>query len=111
VKIAAIALTLLATSGWHVIGRSPSARGMVADVAAKATVRHPHALAVRVVGGGSVTGEATVRCARAGRSATIDVAFTGRFARLELPLANPRRCSISARATGTGQIRLEILAK
>ncbi|HZT92410.1 MAG TPA: hypothetical protein VFA05_10265 [Gaiellaceae bacterium] len=110
-RLALAALAAVTATGWHVIGRSPAVRGMVADVAARASARHPHALAVRVVGGGSITGSATVRCTRRGRARTIQASYVGRFAVLELPLAQPTGCTVAARATGTGEIVLEILAR
>lgn len=107
----ALALVFAASSGWHVIGRSPSARGMIADVAAHATARRPHALAVRVIGGAGITGSAVVRCSRGRATRTAKTTYVGRFAGLRLPLQRPERCDVAARAAGTSQIRLEILAR
>jgi hypothetical protein len=84
---------------------------MVADVTASATVRHPHGLAVRIAGGAAITGSADVRCVRGRLKRSATTRYVGRFATLKLPLQQPAVCAVAARATGTGQLTLEILAR
>src|SRR5258707_1221485 len=100
------------TTGWRVIGHS-SASGQFAVTAASGTAGHPHGLAVRITGGGSgVAGMGVVACSRGIASiGSTSTNYKGHFAVLKMPMANSDSCQITASASGSGRLKLEILAR
>jgi hypothetical protein len=109
--VAVLAFTASALAGgWRIIGRG-AASGDVAAAAASGSARHPHQLAVRVRGHGALTGFAAVACTRSFSMASAATSFRGagvHLLRLPTPAGN---CSVTASVSGSGRVRVQILAR
>jgi hypothetical protein len=100
-----------AANGWRVIGNA-SASGEFAVAAANGSAKRPNAFAVRVTGGGSVSGLGVVACSKGFTSiGSTSTDFKGHFAKLKLPMKKSDSCQVTASASGSGRLKLEILAQ
>ena len=98
-------------NGWRVIGHA-SASGQFAAAAASGSANHPNAIAVRISGGGTVTGFGAVACSKGiGSIGSTSTTYHGHFALLKLPMKNADSCQVTASASGSGHLRLEIVAR
>jgi hypothetical protein len=112
VAVAVVSIAAAATSGWRVIGKA-SASGQFAVAAASGSAKRPHAIAVRITGGGGgVAGFGVVACSRGiGSIGSTSTNFKGHFGTLKLPMTNSDSCQVTASASGSGKLKLEILAR
>jgi len=110
--LALVASSVAATFGWRVIGHA-SASGQFAVAAANGSANHPHSIAVRVTGGGGgVQGLGVVACSRGIASiGSTSTNYHGHFALLKMPMKNSDNCQVTASASGSGHLTLQILAK
>jgi len=108
---AAIFAASAQASSWHVIGRASSS-GDFASAAANGTARHPHALAVRIKGGG-VSGFAAVACSKGIASiGSKSTNYKGAgIHRLRMPFSNASSCDVTASVGGSGHISIQILKR
>jgi hypothetical protein len=100
-----------ATSGLHVIGGSRSS-GDFAVTAANGQKANAHVLYLRGYGHG-LSGMGVVACSRGiasigSKSTSFNQMTSGRLYRLRMPFAG--RCDVTASLSGSGSIRLQILA-
>jgi hypothetical protein len=111
VTASAASLALAAASGWRVIGHA-SASGDFAVAAASGSANHPGTLAVRVTGGGAVSGLGIVACSKGfGSIGSTSTDFKGHYKVLKLPMKKADSCQVTASASGSGRLKLEILAR
>jgi hypothetical protein len=115
---AAIALSVVAVvgassafagGGWKVVKRK-SVGGQFAVTAVSATVRHPSAVGVRLLGRVD-SGTAVVACSK-GFSVSSNSRSYRRAGTYKLPMMrNPDRCDITASVGGSGRVTVQILKK
>jgi hypothetical protein len=112
--VAALTVTAaaVASPGLRVVGSS-SSTGDFATTAPTAYVRGAHALYLRGTGRHLENGMAWVACTRVGslgsKHTTIGRMVSGKLYRLRM--AFPGDCQITASVTGSGPIKLQILAR
>lgn len=113
VAIVALAWAASAMGGparWRVIGHG-SASGDFAVAAARGTAKHPHQLAVKVVGRGA-RGFAVVACSKGFGIGSKSTSWHGTGLHLlKVPMAGSDSCDVTASAAGSGKVSLQIVAR
>jgi hypothetical protein len=107
---ALVSVNAAAAAGLHVIGKG-QASGQFAVTAASGSAKHPRALYLRGYGR-NLSGMAAVACSRGfsigSKSTTFDSMRSGHLYKLRLPIRG--ECDVTASLSGSGRIRLQILA-
>jgi|SRR5579862_5096225 len=111
--VASVSLTLVASavavSGWRVVAHA-SASGQFAATATTATVQHPKALAVKLIGPVS-SGDVAVSCTK-GFSISSNSRTYSHSGLFRLPMTHGAdSCDIVASVGGSGHITVQVLAR
>lgn len=99
---------LALAASWHVV-KSKRVSGEFAVTAVSATISHPRALAIKLIGSGVSNGEAVVACSRGFSTSAHSASYNGPgFYRLRI-MRHASSCQVTASVGGSGTLRVKIL--